>query len=158
MADKYIITKQEIEEFGGSERTHFLNEGARRLNKSLGDLTGLNGFGFHIIELRPGRSSAEYHVHHFEDECIYILEGEAEAVIGEETFTVAAGDFVGYRAGGEAHSLTNSGSGLLKCIVVGSRLQHDVCDYPKIGKRLYSNGDMKSSLVDMDDIKTPDFG
>jgi len=156
--DKYIVTRQEIEDFDGLHKTHFLNDGASRLNKSLGDLTGLTGFGFHIVELQPDRFSAEYHVHHFEDECVYILEGEAEAVIGDEVHKVTAGDFIGYRAGGEAHSLKNSGRGLLKCIVVGGRLDHDVCDYPKIRKRLFRSERMKGSLVDMDAIEQPVFG
>ena len=44
--DKYIVTKEEIEEYAGIQKTHFLNQNARRLNKSLGDLTGLTGFGY----------------------------------------------------------------------------------------------------------------
>jgi hypothetical protein len=38
--DTDIVTKEEIEKFEGLEKTHFLNKNARRLNKSLGDLSG----------------------------------------------------------------------------------------------------------------------
>jgi uncharacterized cupin superfamily protein len=74
--ETYIIEKSEIESLEGLKKTHFLNKNAKRTNKSLGDLTGLTGFGFHIIEVPPGKESTEFHVHHFEDECTYVLSGK----------------------------------------------------------------------------------
>ncbi len=64
MADeKYLVTAEEIAAMEGLRKTHFLNDNARRTNKSLGDLTGLTGIGFHIIEVEPGRETTEYHLH-----------------------------------------------------------------------------------------------
>jgi uncharacterized cupin superfamily protein len=156
--DKYIVTREEIEQYEGVEKTHFLNENARRLNKSLGDLTGLSGFGFHIIEIQPGYESTELHMHYYEDECVYILEGEAEATVADNQYHVKAGDFIGYRAGGEPHKLKNNGSSLLKCIVVGQRLNHDVGDYPNLKKRVYRNKGLKWNLVDLENIDEPVAG
>lgn len=156
--DKYLVTKEEITQYEGISKTHFLNENAKRVNKSLGDLTGLAGFGFHIIEIEPGYESTELHMHHHEDECVYILDGEAEATIGDSQFRVKQGDFLGYRAGGEAHKLENVGAAVLRCIVVGQRLDHDVGDYPVKKKRIYRNKDMKWNLVDMENITEPVAG
>lgn len=156
--DKYLVTKEEIEEFEGISKTHFLNENAKRINKSLGDLVGLTGFGFHIIEIQPGFESTEFHKHYHEDECVYVLEGNAEAQVGDKIYSVKAGDFLGYRAGGEAHSLRNTGNCLLKCIVVGQRLDHDVGDYPKLNKRIYRQENMPWNLVDIENISEPNAG
>ncbi len=156
--DKYLVTREEIEDFEGIDKTHFLNPNARRRNKSLGDLTGLTGFGFHIIEVQPGYESTELHKHYHEDECVYILEGEAKATIGDHYYDVKAGDFIGYRAGGLSHKLTNTGTVTLKCIVVGQRLDHDVGDYPNKNKRIYRNKDMKANLVDLASIEGPVVG
>lgn len=156
--DKYIITKQEIDDFAGIEKVHFLNANARRVNKSLGDLAGLTGMGFHIIEIQPGHDSTELHMHYYEEECVYILDGEADARIGDETHKVSAGDFIGYRAGGAAHKLTNRGATVLRCIVVGQRLDHDVGDYPDKGKRIYRNRGQAWDLVDIAAIETPVAG
>ncbi len=156
--EKYVVTKEEIEAYKGIEKSHFLNSNAQRRNKSLGDLTGLNHIGFHIIEIQPGRESTEKHVHYFEEECVYILEGEAEASIGDKVFLVKAGDFIGYRAGGEAHKLSNTGSSILRCIVVGQRLDHDVADYPNLNKRIFRNGSMPWNLVDIKNIEEPVAG
>lgn len=156
--DKYIVTRQEIEEYAGVSKTHFLNPNAQRVNKSLGDLTGLTGFGFHIIEVQPGFETTELHKHYHEDECVYILEGQALARIGDEEHLVGAGDFIGYRAGGEAHTLRNNGTDVLRCIVVGQRLDQDVGDYPNLNKRIYRQKGLPWNLVDMADIETPVAG
>lgn len=156
--EKYIITNAEIAQYDGVNKTHFLNSNARRRNKSLGDLTGLTGFGFHLIEIQPGHESTELHRHYHEDECVYILEGEAEATIGDETVQVGAGDFLGYRAGGDAHKLLNNGSTVLKCIVVGQRSDHDVADYTALKKRIYRHKGMPWNLVDIENISEPVAG
>lgn len=156
--DGYILTREEIDSLEGVEKTHFLNDNARRINKSLGDLTGLKGLGFHIIAVPPGCESTELHTHYHEDECVYILEGEATATIGNQTYAVRAGDFIGFRAGGEPHKLENTSNETLKCIVAGQRLDHDVADYPDKGKRLFRNNGLKWNLVDIEVIEEPEAG
>ncbi len=155
---KYLLSAEEIEVMEGLDKTHFLNKNARRVNKSLGDLTGLTGIGVHIIEVEPGHDTTEHHVHYFEDECVYILSGSATAVLGEEEFAVKSGDFLGYRKGGLAHSICNTGQETLRCLVVGQRLDHDVADYTRLGKRIYRNAGMEWNLVDLEDIDCPSAG
>ena len=153
MSDEdYLVTAQQIADMAGLQKVHFLNANAKRTNKSLGDLTGITGFGFHIIEVQPGCETTEYHVHHFEDECVYVLDGSATATVGEDSFEVGPGDFIGYRKGGEAHTIVNTGTNLFRCSVVGQRLPHDVGDYPRKGKRIYRNEGLPWELVDHDDI------
>lgn len=156
--ETYLITREEIAEYEGISKSHFLNEDAKRVNKSLGDLAGLTGIGFHIIEVEPGHESTELHMHHYEDECVYVLEGEAEATVGDSRFPVKPGDFIGYRAGGEPHKLKNVGTSVLRCIVAGQRCDHDVADYPLKNKRVYRNRGMNWNLVDMAHISEPTAG
>jgi len=156
--DKYLITAKEIDAMAGLEKSHFLNKDAQRRNKSLGDLTGLTGLGFHLIEVPPGKSSTEFHMHYFEDECTYVLSGAGTVTIGEETHAIAAGDFIGYRKGGLPHTMDNTGDEVLKCIVVGERLAHDAGDYPRKAKRIYRNAGLPWDLVDLYDIQHPNAG
>lgn len=151
--DRYVVRAQDIDAMDGTQKTHFLNDNAVRLNKSLGDLTGIRGLGFHIIEVEPGHETTELHAHHHEDECVYILAGRATAVIGNQSHEVGPGDFIGYRAGGQAHMMTNTGDEVLRCIVVGQRLPHDVCDYPSKGKRIFRNEGLPWTLVDHDALE-----
>ena len=158
MTDKYLITKEEIDQLPGLDKTHFLNDNASRNNKSLGDLTGLRSLGVHIIEIEPGFQSTELHVHYHEEECVYVLGGTGEATIGEDSFPIKSGDFLGYRAGGEPHMLNNTGNSVLRCLVVGQRLKHDVGDYPNLGKRIFRNEGLSWNLVDIDAISEPNAG
>ena len=141
----------------GLAKTHFLNDNAQRINKSLGDLAGLKNLGFHIIEVLPGYESTEYHVHYCEDECVYILAGTATVTIDEIDYEVSEGDFIGYPAGGLPHTMKNTGSEVLRCIVVGQRLQQDVADYPRLAKRLYRY-ERSNDLVNLTDISHPRVG
>jgi len=153
--ETYLIAREDIDAMEGLNKTHFLNPNAKRINKSLGDASGLTGFGFHIIEVEPGHDTTEHHMHHFEDECVYVLAGQGTAYLGDEAVAIKPGDFLGYRKGGLAHSITNTGTETLRCIVVGERLPHDVGDYPRLGKRIYRNAGMRWDLVDHDAIETP---
>ncbi|WP_095588888.1 cupin domain-containing protein [Actibacterium ureilyticum] len=156
--DKYILTRAEIDAMPGLNKTHFLNDSAKRVNKSLGDETGLTGLGFHIIEVPPGCESTEYHVHYHEDECTYVLAGTGTVTIGGDRHPIGPGDFIGYRKGGLPHTMENTGTDMLRCIVVGQRLAHDVGDYPNQGKRIFRNTGLPWDLVDLDAIERPNAG
>lgn len=156
--DRYLIRAGEIAAMEGLAKTHFLNTKARRTNKSLGDATGLKGLGFHIIEVEPGFETTEFHRHHHEDEAVFVLSGTATARIGEERVAIGPGDFIGYRAGGAAHGIENTGTEVLRLIVVGQRLPHDVTDYPDRGKRIFRNAGMSWQLVDIDAIEEVQAG
>lgn len=134
-------------------KTHFLNPRARRLNRSLGDATGLTGLGVHLIEVAPGDLTTEHHRHHHEDEAVFVLSGTGTALIGEARVSIGPGDFLGYRKGGPAHAIENTGTEPLRCLVVGERAAHDVGDYPLQGKRIFRNAGLPWTLADLDALQ-----
>jgi uncharacterized cupin superfamily protein len=154
----YLIKAEEIAAMDGLRKSHFLNSNAVRVNKSLGDLTGLTGLGGHIIEVEPGHETTEFHVHHHEDEAVYVLAGTARATIGDEEHQIAPGDFIGYRKGGSAHTIRNTGRETLRLIVVGERLPHDVGDYPKQKLRIFRNEGLPWTVVPHDQLQFPQAG
>ena len=105
--------------------------------------------GFHLIEVPIGLATSAFHRHLCEEECIYILEGAGTARIGATVLQVEAGDFIAYPAGGQAHDLRNTESSILKCIIVGQRLDFDIVDYPEQARRLYRANGEKGDPVDM---------
>ncbi len=151
--DTYLLKAADIDKMEVQEKQHFLNPNARVVNRSLGDVTGLTGFGFHLMEVQPGRDTTTPHFHYREDECVYILEGQGQAQIGDDVFDVSAGDFLGYRKGGKRHGLKNTGTTVMRCIVVGQRFDTDVVDYPEQGKRMFRTTDLPWNVVDLKDIK-----
>jgi uncharacterized cupin superfamily protein len=151
--DTYLLTAEEIAGMEGVKKSHFLNPNATRGNKSLGDATGLTGLGVHLIEVQPGHETTELHAHHHEDECVFVLSGTATAVIGTQKHPIGPGDFIGYRAGGLAHTILNTGTQPLRMLVIGQRLAHDVGDYPDKAKRIFRNEGLPWTVVDHEHLQ-----
>jgi uncharacterized cupin superfamily protein len=145
------LSAKDIEALEGVHKVHFLQPQAVRTNKSLGDAAGLQHLGVHLITVQPGHKSTEFHLHHYEEEAVYVLSGRGTAVIGEVRHTLGPGDFLGFPAHGAAHEMLAEGDEPLVCLVVGQRLAQDVCDYPRLGKRLYRNSG-EWNLVDLANV------
>ena len=133
------LSAADIEALNEDIHPHPLNINAVRRTRPLGDLTGLTLLGVHLVRLTPGHDSSEYHRHHNSDEFIYVLKGRGTARVGTETVTVSQGDFLGFPAGGAAHSLSNPYEVDLVYLVGGSRGAEDVVDYPEAGKQLQTS-------------------
>ena len=93
---KLLLTAQEISQMKGEHKVHFLNPGAVRINKSLGDAVGLQHMGIHLIQIEPGKDSTEYHLHHYEEEAVYVLTGKGTLTMENNQYPIAPGDFVGF--------------------------------------------------------------
>ena len=146
------LSAQAIAAMEAVKRVHFLNEGAIRSNKSIGDAVGLKSLGVHLITIAPGSRSTEYHFHYYEEECVYVLSGQGTAVIGNETHKVGPGDFMGHPINKVAHEMINDSAEPLVCLVIGQRLAQDITDYPRKSKRLFRHSGERS-LVEIEDIK-----
>ena len=136
-----------------SKFIHFLNPGAVRYTRSLGDATGLQTLGVHLVRLKAGDASTEFHFHHQDEEWVYVLSGRGVAEIGDKKYKIGAGDFMGFVAASEPHAMRNPFLKDLVYLVGGNRWPLDVCDYPRIGKRRYRmNGD--NAYVDLAALKS----
>lgn len=142
-----LLRRADIEALTEERRPHPLNAGFVRHTRSLGDATGLSTIGVHLARIEKGGTSSVLHMHHQDEEWVYILSGKGVANIGDAQHEVGPGDFMGFTAGSAPHNLYNPNAEDLVYLVGGNRWQFDVCDYPKAGKRRYRlNG--KSVFID----------
>jgi uncharacterized cupin superfamily protein len=121
---------------------------AGRGKRKLGDFFGLSNFGVNCTTLPPGgkSSSALKHCHKTQDEFVYILEGTATCSVGDERFTMEAGDCIGFpKNTGVGHCVTNlSNKDALVFLEIGDRSPADVVDYPGSDlKAVEENGQWK---------------
>ena len=135
----------------GKSTTHLLNMNAIRKTKSLGAIAGLTDLGFQIMTVEPGDEYSEYHRHLYEEPCFYMLSGDGEVIIAEESYPIFVGDFLGFPKNGVAHTIFNNSDQPLVFICARVNLEQDVCDYPRKKKRLYMNG-TEEALVDFKHI------
>lgn len=146
------LSAEKIAAMEAVRRVHNLNPAAIRLDKSLGDEVGLKNLGIHLISVAPGEKSTEFHAHRYEEEAIYVVSGRGTARIGDTLQKIGPGDFIGFPANGVAHETINDSAEPLVCLVIGQRLQQDVVDYPRKGKRLYRNSGQRD-IVDYGNIE-----
>lgn len=148
---KALLTASTIAGLSEVEHVHQFNANAVRLTRSLGDLVGLKSIGVHLVRVEPGRDTTTFHTHQVDEEFLYILSGRALAEIGDETFEVGPGDFMGFRANSLPHSMSNPFEEDLVYLMGGQRNAIDVCDYPRLKKRMYRVNGVKQ-CVNWDDL------
>jgi|SRR5215813_1935363 len=130
-----LLRADEIREksAGGS---HPWNEKSEIHGFMLARATGLKRTGVSLARVAPGKESFVYHLHHFEEEWIYVLSGRGVAEIDGEEFEVGTGDFMGFPTPSVAHHLRNPFGEDLVYLMGGENLDHEVADFPRLGKRL----------------------
>lgn len=104
-----------------------------------GRLIGATQLGYNVTVIPPGKGKAafQFHNHRVNEEAFFILEGEGEVRIGEETYPVRKGDFIAHPAGGPetAHQLRNtSETAELKYLAISTLFPAEVAEYPDTGK------------------------
>ena len=147
----HLITADVIKAMTETRHVHQFNENAVRLTRSLSDELGLTDIGIHMVRLQQGKDSTQFHYHHVDEEFIYVLKGRGIAEIGDETHEVSAGDFMGFPKGSQPHNLHNPYEEDLVYLMGGNRSRIDVCDYPRINRRMYRE-DGKKTYVDLSDV------
>ena len=104
---KPLLNAAAIEAIEPVRSQHQFNDNAVRLTRTLGTRVGMQRIGVHVVRLQPGRESTQFHFHDADEEFLYVLEGRGIAEIGDESFEVGPGDFMGFATPSPAHTLSN---------------------------------------------------
>lgn len=110
----------------------------------LGMATGLERLGVNLIRVPPGKESFIYHRHYGEEEFLYILSGRGIAEIGDESFEVGAGDFMGFPVPSVAHHLKNPFEEDLVYLSCGEKKPTEIAEFPRLGKTMVRAGEQVS--------------
>lgn len=97
---------------------------------------GARKLGYNVTALPQGQRAFPFHCHHGNEEMFFVLEGEGEVRIGEQTYPIRKGDFISCPAGGAdtAHQIVNTGGEELCFLAVSTQESPEVCEYPDSGK------------------------
>ncbi len=151
----HLLKAEDIQALDQHVHVHQFNEQAVRHTRSIGDLLGLSKIGVHLVTVEPGHDSTQFHFHHVDEEFVYILSGTGIAEIGTDSVPVSQGDFMGFPQKSSPHNLHNNGQVDLVYLMGGTRSDIDICDYPKIERRMYRvDGDKQYvDLKNLHDVK-----
>ena len=149
---RHLITAAHIEQMEAFPHRHQFNDEALRLTRTLGTLAGLERIGVHLVHVPPGCDSTQHHYHDADEEFLYVVSGRGIASIGDETFEVGPGDFMGFPAPSPAHSLSNPFDEDLVYLMGGERNAVDAVHYPRI-RRTMLKAHGRRQWVDWDDLE-----
>lgn len=106
----------------------------------MSELAGLTRTGVSLVRVLPGRESFAYHMHHREEEWIYILSGTGTAQIDGAELEVGPGDFMAFPTPSVAHHLVNSGGEDLVYLMGGENRAFEIADFPRHNRRMIRRG------------------
>jgi uncharacterized cupin superfamily protein len=121
-----------------------------RSSVHLSDAGGLTQFGVHLETLPPGGVSSDRHWHSSEDEVLYVLDGSATVVDDDGEHLLGPGGAACWRQGDpNAHHFLNRADTPLRYLIVGTRVDGDVCHFPDSGRRI-ENGPAEWRVIAAD--------
>ncbi|GLQ27089.1 cupin domain-containing protein [Sulfitobacter pacificus] len=110
---------------------------------------GLSQFGAFVEILPPGSASSVKHWHAREDEMIYMLEGIATVLEGDEEHQLTAGDAATFKAGtAVGHCVQNRSDQPVRYLVIGTRSPADTVTYPDHNRVLHFARDDSGNVVE----------
>ena len=99
-------------------------------------------FGAFVETLPPGSASSIKHWHAKEDEMIYVLDGIATVVEGDEEHQLSPGDAATFKAGAPlGHCVKNNSDQSITYLVIGSRKEADTVTFPDNDRVLHFTRD-----------------
>lgn len=137
---KHLIRAEAVQE-AESTASHPRNPNSQLYGTHLSQLAGLKRTGVSVVRIPPGKQSFAYHMHHREEEWIYVLAGSGIAEIDDAEYEVGPGDFMAFPTPSVAHHLRNVGDEELVYLMGGESLDYEVADFPRLGKRMVRLGD-----------------
>ena len=135
---KKILNLDELTEF--REWSHG-NSFSGRMGE-ISEVLGAEKLGYNLTIVPPGKRAFPMHCHHVIEEMFFILEGEGEIRMGDETLPLRSGDVICCPAGGPetAHQIVNTSADHdLRYLAVSTMQFPDICQYPDSGKTLVSH-------------------
>ncbi len=107
----------------------------------LSEAGGIRQYGAHLEVMQPGAKSSTRHWHEKEDEFLFVVAGEVTVVENDGEHVLQPGDVACWPAGVDnAHHVLNRSAAPCSFLIVGTKLSHDICHYPDVGRTLYTEG------------------
>jgi uncharacterized cupin superfamily protein len=154
--ESHLATSAQIQAEPEVPIAHPLNPNSEVYLRRLSVKVGLQREQVYLSRIPPGKESFIYHAHKGDEEWLYILSGRGRALIGDKTFEVGPGDFMGFPTPSVGHHLTNPYNEDLVYLMGGERGRTDIVEFPTAGKMgLFSSDGIH--MADLDKLQRTSF-
>jgi uncharacterized cupin superfamily protein len=105
------------------------------MRQRVGTAIGAKKLGYSFFTVPPGKTAFPFHLHHANEEMIYVVEGEGRLRFGTEESSISAGTFIAFPPGADhPHQLINASGRDLKYLCVSTMEYPDITEYPDSNK------------------------
>jgi uncharacterized cupin superfamily protein len=125
---------------GESTFSHPWNPDSKICGTHLSGLAGLERTGVSLVRLAAGKESFAYHLHHREEEWIYILSGKGIVLVDGDEYDMNPGDFIAFPTPSVPHNMKNPFDTELVYMMGGESLEFEIADFPTLDKRMVRRG------------------
>ena len=120
--------------------SHPWNDKSEITGTRMSELAGLSRTGISVARIKPGKESFAYHLHHREEEWIYVLSGQGLALVDGIEYELGPGDFIAFPTPSLPHNMSNPGEDELVYLMGGEHLDFEIADFPTLDKRMIRRG------------------
>lgn len=135
----HLLRRAEIEA-GEATFSHPWNPKSEVTGTHLSGLAGLSRAGVSLVRLAAGRESFAYHLHHREEEWIYVLSGRGVAEVDGAEYEMRPGDFIAFPTPSVAHNMANRFAEDLVYLMGGEHREYEIADFPTLDRRMIRRG------------------
>ncbi|TMA13272.1 MAG: cupin domain-containing protein [Deltaproteobacteria bacterium] len=101
----------------------------------VGAAIGAKKLGYSFFAVPPGKAAFPFHLHHTNEEMIYIFEGEGILRLGKDEVQVSGGTFIAFPPGADhPHQLINTSNRDLRYLCVSTMEYPEIAEYPDSDK------------------------
>lgn len=127
----------------------------------VGAAIGAKKLGYSFFTVPPGKAAFPFHLHHTNEEMIFIFEGEGTLRMGKDEMPVSSEMFIAFPPGAEhPHQLINTSNRDLRYLCVSTMEYPEIAEYPdskKIGAYVTSAADGGLRALYKKDTNLPYF-
>lgn len=135
----HLVRRSEIAA-GESTFSHPWNPLSEVTGTHLSKLAGLSRTGVSLVRVPAGKESFAYHLHHREEEWLYILSGIGIARVDGHEYELHQGDFIAFPVPSVPHNIANRSEDDLVYMMGGENRQYEIADFPDLDKRMIRRG------------------
>ncbi|MEM9045092.1 MAG: cupin domain-containing protein [Pseudomonadota bacterium] len=153
MSTPDLIVRADAVAEGGFAFRHPLDPSKGCTMMPVSRMAGMKASAVNLVRIAPGEQAFPLHVHHGEEEWVYVISGTGEVMLDQARHAMGPGDFVAFPPGGPAHAMVNTGADEMVCLMGSDLTTTDVIEAPELGKRITRFAD-RYEAAPIDTFKT----
>ena len=131
---KHLVRTRRLRTDDATHLKHPMNPKSEIFVHGLSESAGMQRQHMNIARIPPSKESFLPHSHTFQEEWVFVVEGDGIAIVNDAEVAIGPGDYLGFPTDGTTHHLKNTGQTDLVVLQGGERTAREIARFPTVGK------------------------